>query len=132
MHYAFIQEPLEQYRAITALLFLILPFSVLNYPINKQCKILETYRKKAFEKILGKGENNGIQHIFPLLTLSQQALVFTHLQYKSFENTVGKGAIARYEQFFFSQSVFYPFGELSAIFIQLKIVICKLSQFWRV
>ena len=28
------------------------------------------------------------------LTLSKQALVFTCLQYKSFENTVGKGAIS--------------------------------------
>ena len=34
--------------------------------------------------------------------------------------------------FSFSHSVFYPFGELSAIFIKLKIVICKLFQFWRV
>ena len=29
----------------------------------------------------------------------KQALVFTCLQYKSFENTVGKGEIARNEQF---------------------------------
>ena len=31
--------------------------------------------------------------------------------------------------FFFSQSVFYPFGELSLIFIKLKIVTFKLFQF---
>ena len=31
--------------------------------------------------------------------------------------------------FSFSHSVFYPFEELSAIFIKVKIVICKLSQF---
>ena len=34
-----------------------------------------------------------------MLTLPKQALVFTCLQYKSFENTVGKGEIARNEQF---------------------------------
>ena len=33
---------------------------------------------------------------------------------------------------FFSHSVFYPFGELSAIFIKFKIVGCKLFQFGRV
>ena len=31
--------------------------------------------------------------------------------------------------FSFSHSVFYPFGELSAFFIELKIVVCKLFQF---
>ena len=31
--------------------------------------------------------------------------------------------------FFFSHSVFYPFRELSAIFIKLVIVVCKLFQF---
>ena len=34
--------------------------------------------------------------------------------------------------FSFSHSVFYPFGELSAIFIKFKIVVCKLFQFGRV
>ena len=34
--------------------------------------------------------------------------------------------------FFFSHSVFYPFGELSAIFIRFKIVVCKLFEFGRV
>ena len=34
--------------------------------------------------------------------------------------------------FSFSNSVFYPFGELSAIFIKLKIVVCKLFQFGKV
>ena len=34
--------------------------------------------------------------------------------------------------FCFSPIVFYPFGELSAIFIKLKIVVCKLFQFGRV
>ena len=34
--------------------------------------------------------------------------------------------------FSFSHSVFYTFGELSAIYIKLGIVVFKLSQFWRV
>ena len=34
--------------------------------------------------------------------------------------------------FSFSDSVFYPFWELSIIFIKLKIVLCKLFQFGRV
>ena len=34
--------------------------------------------------------------------------------------------------FSFSHSVFYPLGELSAIFIKFKIVVCKLFQFGRV
>ena len=34
--------------------------------------------------------------------------------------------------FSFSHSVFNPFGELSPIFIKLKIVVCKLFEFGRV
>ena len=45
------------------------------------------------------------------LTLSQKALVFTCLQYKSFIMS----------NFSFSHSVYYVFGELSADFIELKL-----------
>ena len=34
--------------------------------------------------------------------------------------------------FSFSNSVFYPFGELSVIFIQFEMVVCNLFQFGRV
>ena len=34
--------------------------------------------------------------------------------------------------FSFSHSVFYPFGKLSAIFVKLKIVVCKPFEFGRV
>ena len=34
--------------------------------------------------------------------------------------------------FSFSQSVFFPFGEFSAIFIKFEIVVCKLFQLGRV
>ena len=46
----------------------------------------------------------------------KQALVFTRLQYKSFENTVGEGEMAFYEQFLFPQcflpiwQTFLPFS----------------------
>ena len=42
------------------------------------------------------------------LTLSQKALNFTCLQNKSFENTVGKGEIARDEQFLLFPQFFLP------------------------
>ena len=34
--------------------------------------------------------------------------------------------------FSFSQCVFYPFGELSAIFNEFEVVVCKLFQFGKV
>ena len=51
-----------------------------------------------------------------------------------FENTVGKGEIARNEQFpFFFPTVFSTFLEkLSSIFVKFEIVVCKLFQFGRV
>ena len=39
----------------------------------------------------------------------------------SFENTVGKGEIARNEQFLLFLQCFYPFGELAAISSTLKL-----------
>ena len=55
------------------------------------------------------------------------------LQFKTFENNVGNGEIARNEQFLlFPQCFFYLYGELPALFIKLKIVACKLFQFEKV
>ena len=66
-----------------------------------------------------------------ILTLSLTSPGFYMcLQNKSFENVVGKGEIAREEQFLLPiPSVLYPFRGLSAIIIKFKIVICKLFQF---
>ena len=65
--------------------------------------------------------------------LTNHALVFTCLQYKSFENTVGKGKICSLRAISpFSHSVFYPIGELPSIFIKFEIVVCKLFHFERV
>ena len=66
------------------------------------------------------------------LTLSQQALVFTCLQYKPFEDTVEKEKLLVLSNFSLSHSIVYPLGELSAIFIKFEIVVCKLFQCQRV
>ena len=48
------------------------------------------------------------------------------LQYKSFENTVEeKENCLQRAIYLFPHSVFYRFGELSAIFIKFNIVVCK-------
>ena len=53
-------------------------------------------------------------------------------QHKSFENTVGKGEIARNEQFLlFPQCFLTAFGELSAIFVKFGVVVCKLFPVWK-
>ena len=51
---------------------------------------------------------------------------------KSFENTVGKGEIARNEQFLLFPQCFYLFEELSVIYIKFENDVCKLFQFGRV
>ena len=61
-------------------------------------------------------------------TFPKQALVFMCLQCKSFENTVGKRQHVT-SNFSISHSVFYSFGELSAIFITFENVVCKLFEF---
>ena len=74
----------------------------------------------------------------PTLTLSQTSLVFTCLQYNSFENTVGNGEITRYKQFLlfpvFSTCIenFLPFSSKlnlstakSLVWRSLKIVVWK-------
>ena len=86
-------------------------------------------RKSDFENIVGNRESAAYKHnllIWGTIWLfnsfpNKPQVVFTCLQYKSFENTVEKGEI-----------VFYLFWELTAIFIEFKIVVCKLFQFRRI
>ena len=40
-----------------------------------------------------------------------------------------KEKLLRTSNFSFSHGVFFPFGEIPAIFIKLKIVVCKLFEF---
>ena len=51
------------------------------------------------------------------------------LQYKYFENAMGKEKIAHNEQFLLFSKCFPTLGELSTILIKSKIVICKLFKF---
>ena len=59
-------------------------------------------------------------------------LVFTFLLYNTFKNTWEKEKLLIISNFSLPQSVFYPFGEFSAIIIKFEIVICKVFQFERV
>ena len=47
----------------------------------------------------------------------KQALVFTCLQYKSFENTVGKGEIAFNEQFLLLSQCYLPVWRTLSLFV---------------
>ena len=51
----------------------------------------------------------------------KQALVFMCLQYKSFENTVGKGEIARNKQFLLFPQCFVPILKTICISLNLKL-----------
>ena len=62
-----------------------------------------------------------------VVTLSQTS----HGFHMSFEKTVGKEKLLITSNFSFSHSVFDLFGEISAIFMELEIVVCKLFQFGR-
>ena len=64
-----------------------------------------------------------------MTTIPKQALVFMCLQYKSFENIVGKGEIAHIQQFLLFTWCFLPAWRNFTIFIKFKIVVCKLVQF---
>ena len=59
---------------------------------------------------------------FMLLTLSQTNLGF-------FENTVGKGEIARNEQFFLFPQCFLPSWRILCPCHPFEIAVCKLFQF---
>ena len=60
-------------------------------------------------------------------SVSKQALVFTCLQYTSFENTVGKGEFAHYEQNFDN---FAPFLRIRNCCLQIlsNSKICRLGK----
>ena len=62
----------------------------------------------------------------------KQALVFMRLGTSLLKTLWEKEKLLVTGNFFFSLSVFYPFGELSAVFIKFEIVVCKLFQFGRV
>ena len=69
----------------------------------------DNYRKKYQQQ----------KKILTKVSFPKQALVFTGLQYKSFENNVGKGEIAHNKQFLLFPPCFRPTWRLSAIFIKI-------------
>ena len=67
------------------------------------------------------------------LPIPKQALIFMYLQFKSFENTVGKGEIAANEQFLLFPQCFLPIRmNFSTFFMKFEIVISKPFQIGRV
>ena len=65
-----------------------------------------------------------------MLNLLEKALAFMCLQYKSSENTVGKGEIAHNEQFLlFPQCFLHSWENFQPFLTTFEIVVCKLIQF---
>ena len=76
---------------------------------------------KMGSSVYNRGENivgNVYQHL--LQPFPKQALVFTCLQCKSFENTAGKGEIARNEQYLLFPQCFLPIWRTFCHFHQIK------------
>ena len=89
----------------------------------------ETKKFSSFHKCIIEAFSMSINSVecgLTSLTLCQT----THFWLlQTFENIAGKGEIARNEQFLlFPHSVFYLYGELSAIFFKFEIVVLKLFQ----
>ena len=78
-------------------------------------------------------QNEGASFVRMILTLSQTSPGFYLSAAQAFRKHCGKKEKSLItSNFSFSPSVFYPFGELSVIFIRFVIVVCKLFQFGRV
>ena len=73
-------------------------------------ELKEPYHEPSAVHLLAKLEFNFFffKILFSCSTFPKQALIFTCLQYKSVENTVGKGEIARNEQFLIFPQCFLP------------------------
>ena len=75
----------------------------------------------------------GFMHFCYTLTVSQTSPGFYESAVQIFLKTRWvEEKLLVMSNFSFSHGVFYPFGELSAIFIEFKMVVCKLFQFGRV
>ena len=65
-------------------------------------------RLKFYRLVQGKKKDKSTLNLQYTLTFPKQALNITCLHYKSLENTVGKGEIARNEQFLLFSQCFPP------------------------
>ena len=75
--------------------------------------------KNCHLQTLSSLEESKICRLGKGLPFPKQALVFACLQYKSFENTVGKGEIARNEQFLLFPQCFLPISRTFYHFHQI-------------
>ena len=64
-----------------------------------------------------------------ILTLFKKSLGFYVSSLQVLKTLQEKEKLLVTSNFSFSHNVFYPFQELSAIFIKFEIVVCKLFQF---
>ena len=76
---------------------------------------------EGYENNEGKGESGGNLNPFPNKPWFSSVCSTSHLK-----TLWEKEKLLVTSNFSFSHSVFYPLGELSTIFIKLKIVVCKL------
>ena len=96
-----------------------------QFPLFPHCFQRLLLQTRKHQGLLRKGLN-AINH-FP-----NKPLFFMSLQYKSFENTVGKGEIARSEQFLlFSNRVFLPFSRTFLHFHQIGNRHLQTLSVWR-
>ena len=107
------------------------PSTYRNMALQTCVSYLErTFDLRKFDRVFPA---KNVQHRMYRLTrvnnsyfFPKQALVFTCLLYKSFENTMGKEEIASDKQFLVFHNIFYRSGELSATLMKFRIAVCKL------
>ena len=88
----------------------------------KELAELAEMREKAVKSSEESKVSSVYMHSTFSLTLSQTSPdFFTCLQHKSFENTVGKGEIARNEQFLLFPQCFLPFKKILPFSLNLKL-----------
>ena len=124
------------------------------YHFAAQSCVLTPSEKIAFENIVQKGEYTGNHVVRQSGLYASIVMLYNLLGSVHYSNTINpfpnkpwflrvcstslletlweKEKLLVMSNFSFSHSVFYLFKELSAIFIALKIVVCKLFQFGRV
>ena len=90
-----------------------------------------TFSHSVFKRLVLQTRKN--QGLFGKeLTLSQTSPGFLRVCSASLLKTLWvKEKLLVMSNFSFSYCVFYPFGELSAIFIKFEIVVCKLFSVWK-
>ena len=119
-----------------------------TYPFTTQFRVLMTLTETTLENFILKAENacNQLFLLSPhcFLPYQRQKSSFNPFPNKPCFSCVcstsllktlclwGKEKLLVASNFSFSHIVFYPIGELSAIFNKFEIVVCKLFQFKKV